>query len=236
LIYILTAGILLISCEKINKSNPEVSKLLAEIKYPVDSLAFYFRNTTMDSSDQVFYSSILFNFKEPILSKDFIGLNVYRFLWVRSFHRPVVISLYHSGKKVFMNVKILNHLPHFHKDTTQVIDPEERSKYLEYGYVADLSDSTILILKPDRKAQIIFNKNIVFSKKTWTDFEKLLEKENYWAMPEKNEGGGADGASWIIEAHFKNKYRAVDRWSPFTSFRDVGLFLIKKSGIKEEIY
>jgi hypothetical protein len=50
------------------------------------------------------------------------------------------------------------------------------------------------------------------------------------------DSSGIDGSEWTIEAHFKNKYWFVNRWSPDDNFKTAGEYLIRKSGINEEIY
>ena len=47
---------------------------------------------------------------------------------------------------------------------------------------------------------------------------------------------GTDGAEWVIESLQKDKYRFAARWSPGDAFRDAGVYLIKLSGLKGEIY
>ena len=67
-----------------------------------DSLAFYFPINIFsdipraDSFVQNWYSSALYSFKEPVLSQSFVGHDIYRFVWLRSFHRPVVFTLHQS--------------------------------------------------------------------------------------------------------------------------------------------
>ena len=54
---------------------------------PKDSLVFYFTINIFsdipraDSFIQNWYSSALYSFKEPVLSQNFVGHNIYRFLW-----------------------------------------------------------------------------------------------------------------------------------------------------------
>src|SRR5687768_15569471 len=93
-----------VSCNSKSKSALDISKEFGDtLNLPKDSLAFYFPKnsfddrSSVDSFRQNWYSSALYSFKEPVLSKDYVGHNIHRFLWLRSFHRPVVFTL-HQGK------------------------------------------------------------------------------------------------------------------------------------------
>lgn len=69
-----------------------------------DSLTFYYptliktdsRNieTGIDTFKLNWYSSALYCANEPVLYNYYQGHDIYRFLWLRSFHRPVVFSLH----------------------------------------------------------------------------------------------------------------------------------------------
>lgn len=54
-----------------------------------------------------FYSSSLAAMEEPAL-KDKKNVEVYRFLWLRSFHPPVSVRLWQSGNECYMNTKQLS--------------------------------------------------------------------------------------------------------------------------------
>lgn len=51
------------------------------------------------------YSKHLLAMKEPILNK-LTGVNIYRFTWLRTFHKPIVIRLEKSDKKVTLIWKV----------------------------------------------------------------------------------------------------------------------------------
>src|SRR4051812_14477963 len=102
--------ILLIAACKIKTSPlPITSNVLTDtFNLPEDSLAFYFPQNSFsdlpssDSFVQNWYSSALYSFKEPVLSQQFVGHNIYRFLWLRSFHRPVVFTLHQNGDAIWL--------------------------------------------------------------------------------------------------------------------------------------
>lgn len=234
--------------EKENYSNnPEISNRQG---VPKDSLTFYFPTsisqdtgivkTEIDTFKLDWFSSALYSAKEPILYNYYTGHDIYRFLWLRSFHRPVVISLHKDEDKVWLTIKELDKQPEFMDelkpikffvpkllpngdyDTTRIEDTEEPEREV--------------IKKADRKANIILNQTIKLTEKEWKDFETLLSNCSFWTSKSDIEALGCDGAEWTIEGHLKDKYWFVNRWSPRDNFRKAGEYLIHKSGFKEEIY
>ena len=212
-------------------------------KPPKDSLAFYFPTNIFsniprsDSFVQNWYSSALYSFKEPLLSQNYIGQNVYRLLWLRSFHRPVVFTLHQIEDQVWLNTKMLDDQPSFHDDRYRGVPKEDQEEYLKMGYVVDKHDPDLLVRIADRKANIVYNKNIFLTDKEWNEFEQLLSKANFWKLPTNIDDGSTDGAQWVIEGHLKNNYHVVEYHSPGNSeYGKAGRFLITLSRLKEEIY
>jgi hypothetical protein len=63
---------------------------------------------TLDTFMNVWYSKILAAMKEPILT-DYEGdVEIYRFTWLRSFHRPIAIRLEKQGNAITLTGKVLN--------------------------------------------------------------------------------------------------------------------------------
>lgn len=208
----------------------------SSLKLPDDSLAFYFPTLReyprQDSFVQNWYASTLYALREPILSKGYVGHDVYRFLWLRSFHRPAVFTLHHHKDRVWLATKMLDKYPQFHDQGIAGIREEDREGYLNDGYVPDSNDADLLV----RKATIVYNREIELSRKEWLEFEAKLSRAGFWYMPTMGGEQGFDGARWIIEAHTIRKYHVVDRWAPEVKFQKLGLYLIELSGLKEEIY
>lgn len=229
--------VILASCN--TKSNNTIYSVTT--KLPKDSLAFYFPPNTFsdmpksDSFVQNWYSSALYSFKEPVLSQNFIGHNVYRFLWLRSFHRPVVFVLHQIEGQVWLNTKMLDMEPRFYDDRIVGIPKEEQQEYIKEGYFIDKKNPDLLIRIADRRAAIIYNKNISVSKNEWTEFEQLLTKAKFWSLPTRIDDGSSDGAQWIIEGHLKGKYHIVNYHSPGNSdYGKAGRFLIELSELEDE--
>jgi hypothetical protein len=226
-----------------SKSNTTHKTKIAAIdtsSRPSDSLAFYFPGLSstpyLDSFIQNSYSAILYNLNEPILFKNYIGHDVYRFLWSRSFHRPVVISLHNYYNMVWLRVKMLDREPHFLDRRIGGVSNKDMPGYIKQGFIIDPEDSTVLFLKADRKASIIYDTIIPLKLKHWKKFEFLIFSTGFYALPDSFESQGADGSRWVIEAHLKNNYHFIDRWGPEQGTEQLGLYLIKLSGLKEEIY
>ena len=231
--------IMLASCK--TKSNTTIHTEMSNL--PKDSLAFYFPINTfsdmprVDSFVQNWYSSALYSFKEPVLSQSFVGHNIYRFLWLRSFHRPVVFALHQSEGQVWLNTKMLDIQPSFHDDRIGCIPKEDQQEYINEGYSIDKKNPDLMVRIADRKANIIYDKNISLSDNEWNEFEQLLAKANFWSLSTTIDDGSNDGAQWVIEGHLKNKYHVVNYHSPGNSeYAKAGRFLIKLSGLQEEIY
>jgi hypothetical protein len=235
---------MLASCNTSTKPSQGNTMPLADtLDLPKDSLAFYFPLNSLsdeahvDSFVQNWYSSALYSFREPLLSKDFVGHNIYRFLWLRSFHRPVVFTFHKKDGQVWLNTKMLDRQPSFRDERIGGVPKERQEEYFKDGYVVDKNEPDLLVRIADRKANIVYNNNIALSDKEWNEFEELLAKANFWKLPTNIDDGSTDGASWVIEAHLKNKYHVVDYHSPYNNeFEKAGLFIIKLSGLKEEVY
>ena len=232
-----------VSCKTTTKPDvPAETKSVDTLALPKDSLAFYFPansfsgELSLDSFIQNWYASALYSFKEPVLSQKFVGHNIYRFLWLRSFHRPVVFSLHHNQDLVWLTTKILDKQPQFYEESIGGIQLKDRTDYIKEGYVVDTLEPDLLVRKADRRATIAYSKTVFLKYKDWENFENVLAQANFWNVPATADQSGADGSQWIIEAHLNNKYRFADRWSPGGKFRKIGLHLINLSGLKEEIY
>jgi len=213
---------------------------------PKDSVTFYFPQCTnpdsgflkesLDSFKENWYSSALYAFREPVLYNYYLNKEIYRFLWLRSFHRPVVFTLTKSADQVTLTTKALDKQPQFieHKYNPRGWPGlEEELAGLTYEKIGD----SLIVVKADRKADMVYNKTQTLSLKNWNAFEELLQKANFWNMPANgNEERGTDGSEWIMEAHQKQRYWFVARWMPTNEFQQAGIYLIQLSGLKEKIY
>lgn len=245
-------GLLFVSCSEtpIDKDYyPKDTTVSGTNGTPKDSLSFYYP-TTIQKDTQIFkididtfmlnwFSSALYSAKEPILYNYYLGHDIYRFLWLRSFHRPVVFSLHKDGDKVWLTTKELDRQPNFMeityvKFTPPIILPNGEIDTTESNRTDELPVDSVS--KPDRKAILILNETKQLSEAEWKEFEKMIADCSFWTSEPCDERFGIDGSRWIIEGHLKSKYWFVNRWSPKDNFRKAGEYLISKSGPKEAVY
>jgi hypothetical protein len=107
IIFLILAVTCMSACQ--SNSSGQAEEPVSSLKLPDDSLAFYFpalsNDPSLDSFVQNWYASTLYAMREPILSKEYMGHDIYRFLWLRSFHRPVVFSLHNRKDGVWLQTK-----------------------------------------------------------------------------------------------------------------------------------
>jgi hypothetical protein len=69
----------------------------------------------------------------------------------------------------------------------------------------------------------------------WCGFFTLIDQADHWKLGEDKEGGGQDGAQWIVEGVREGRYHLVDRQSPSESdYREACLYLLQMAGVDPE--
>jgi len=243
-----------VSCNQSDYNYPRIPEIANENGLPKDSLAFYYStfepvDTTQiefarDTFWQTYFSTNLYAFKEPILFNNYLGHDIYRFLWLRSFHLPIVFSLADSNGVITLTTKKLDRQPLYRDYAYSPDDPKQDSIYREQGYKLIKQIDTLengktdnyTIVKADRRGYIIYDSTITLTATDWSRFKKLLEETKFWSLAPYYWAGHTDGAAWIIEAHTKKKYKYIVRQSPDGKLRELGELLVELSGLKEEIY
>jgi hypothetical protein len=237
------------------KNYPNDSLLSTINGTPKDSTTFYFPNTIQVDSQNFkteidtillsWFSGDLYAANEPILFNYYLGQDMYRFLWLRSFQRPVVFTIKKSENQITLTTKILDREA---QEDNLAYDPREwqgkeniPEKHLKDGlkkkkYRIERYGDTLVIIKHAKTASLVYNKTKKLSKDEWDQFESILNECSFWTSKPCVNGLGLDGSEWIIEGHFKHKYWFMQRWSPTDKFKKAGEYLINKSRIKEEIY
>ncbi len=213
---------------------------------PNDSLTFYYPTSIYRDSQIIkieidtfklnWYSSILFCAGEPVLFNYYQKHDIYRFLWIRSFHKPMVFSLHKDGGKIWLVTKELDKIPQFMDHFYVTYPPLVFTSKGEIDTTKRGETKIDSVVKANRQAKIILNQTKQLSNKEWIEFESLLNNCAFWTTAPTEEILGVDGSGWIIEGHLKNKYWFVDRWSPKDRFFNAGEYLIRISGLNEEIY
>jgi hypothetical protein len=184
-------------------------------------------DTSMQSSSGTWYACTLSLLDEPPLFalRDDKSLQVYRFLWLPSFHRPISVRLTinadGSGSIVARSVDrhtgLLTKVP---SDTEKLI-----------------LDTTSNV----DKAQV-------------QDVLGQLQHLAFWAMPTEEEQAPPqtsgtthqtptlrvmemDGSRWILEGVRDGEYHVVDRWSPKeNSYSQLCKYLLRLGKVEADLY
>ena len=216
----------------------------------IDTSRYYFPSEFMQDSTAKelqgidtfklqFYSGILRCFKEPILYNYYLGNEVLRFLWVRSFDKPILITV-KLNKTITVNTKMLKS---FSDCFIQIYlpgnSPNSKNIFLSNNLESikssfPFADSIVL---PRYDTGIVLDTTYVIKKSQWNNLLALVDSCDFWELKPFNMTLGHDGAYWILEAQTKEKYQFVERWSPNDSFSKCCEYIIKLSAAKnEEIY
>ena len=159
-----------------------------------------FDTTRPDNFKEVWYTRTLTALAEPSLYelRADKAVQVYRFLWLPSFHRPISVRLT------------------INSDGTGSVVARSVDKHTGL-LTATKTDTGKLILDTTGEA----------SKTQVQEVLKQLENLGFWFMKAEDDWGGrqdaqgrririmgADGAGWVLEGVKNGEYHIVDRWSP----------------------
>jgi hypothetical protein len=208
---------------------------------PPDSMLLtLWNNTRIDTFKLKWFSANYLCFKEPILYNHYLGYENYRFLWIRSFHRPVLIKVI-KAKKVAITTKILENQPAF---MSEIYLPEYRPHDNNRGevgtFITDLvslkqefpnADSIVV---PKYNTKVVLDTTYYLSPKQWSKLKELLDSCQFWTLKSTKTILGFDGSEWILEGQSQNKYKFVVRWCPEGSFEKCCEYLIELSAAKSE--
>jgi hypothetical protein len=179
-------------------------------------------------------------FKAPLLYNFYLGYENYRLLWLRSFHRPVLISIIKKND-ITINTKILKSQPEFW--TTVYLPKSNSAPSQELRIFQDYESAKIdfpkadSIIPPKQNIEIEFDTTITINKKQWMTFKILLDSCKFWSSEQYINTAGLDGADWILEGQTPKCYQFIFRWNPKGQFRKCCEYLIHLSSAKdEEIY
>lgn len=100
-----------------NKMKYINNKLITDsLNIPLSSTTYYFpismfdntsrRNLKLSRYIDTWYSRMLFNFKEPLLYNKIEEKEVYRFLWLRRFNKPVCVRIEKNNDSIKLYLKI----------------------------------------------------------------------------------------------------------------------------------
>ncbi len=175
---------------------------------------------TEDSNDYTveWYSKHLEAMQEPSLwlASRSAEAHAYRFLWLRSFHHPVVIRLtIEKNGTGILSAKVTTGKGGYEPGDLRTDKTLALSRAQVNQFLKQLGKAKFWSLPTEKEATV----------KVDADGNETVEV-------------GLDGAQWIIEGAENGKYHIVDRWSTKKgAYRDAALLLIRFAELKfKEIY
>ncbi len=146
-------------------------------------------DTSAPSTKGNWYACTLGALNEPSLFalRNDKSIQVYRFLWLPSFHRPISVRLTVNADGTGSIV-------------TRSVD----------------SHAGLLTKPASDTGKVIRDETSVIDEDQVKEVLVRLQGFSFWSMPTEDEQAafGEDGAQWILEGLRRGEYHVVDRWSP----------------------
>lgn len=180
------------------------------------------------------YSAYLKYFKVPVLYNYFLGSEMYRFLWLRSFNEPVLITVINNDGQYSINTKVLSGPINtwtsiYDHKVKGILVTMRRSNDIEALW-KDYPDADSIVL-PRNNMKYLVDTTWEIDVEQWNGFIKRVDLCGFWEQKPIASFGGLDGAQWVLEGHAYDKYHFVSRWSPKGEFRTCCEYLIRLSNI-----
>ncbi|MCB2376978.1 hypothetical protein LGH70_05260 [Hymenobacter sp. BT635] len=221
-------------------NNPAVSDAQGT---PRDSTSFYFRaNDSLPADDDsencsrslLAASKYMVYFERPVLSNYYLHADVYRFLWLRAFDRPVLLTLYRDSTGTTLRTQILRrHLGYkpgtipFPKSPAGAAMPHVSTAIISANQQAAQKRRTLRAVAEETITPV--------SPGQWQHLENLVQQADFWQMPPCRRRIVLDGASWLLEGHTRAGYHTVLRTSPAEGgFRAACEYLLDLSSARNE--
>jgi hypothetical protein len=177
----------------------------------------YFDGTALATRES-WYGRALRRMGEPRLCPS-EGLSAYRFLWLRSFHRPIAVRVVKTDKGAQLWVRVLGGAGGY--------DPGKLVQARTFQVSPHQWDSISVL---------------VLAAKIW-NLPTAEPIRSDTVNGQVRYQVGADGAQWILESVDGPRYHVVDRWTPRPDYDrvyyDLCRYLLTLSAIRltrEEIY
>jgi hypothetical protein len=187
-------------------------------------------------------SECLMAFQAPVLSDAYHGPAVYRFIWLRSFHQPVLLTLERTESGGKLLTQLLNKHPNMGVPTLP--NPDEP------GIPSEARQRRLKLAQKmahDKRwqAELAFAKapavahsepTVLVGPAQMQQFSSLLDQADFWQTPSCGATFGTDGAAWLLEARLGTRYHVTYRQSPAqkTQFRQYCEFLLNLSPARRE--
>ncbi|SDY95191.1 hypothetical protein [Hymenobacter psychrophilus] len=201
-----------------------------------------------DCADELKHASYVLNyFDAPVLSNYYLGADIVRFLWLRSFHRPVLLTLRHDSAGTTLNTRLLDKIPGFqiitvqHPDSLSPTASDYTRKRTRKRYNESMADPEFqkLVAEGKRRARRVETEEttVAVSPEQWQQFQRLLRTSRFQQLPAcKPRPGMLDGAYWLLETHRADGYHMAARQTPDATdpFRQACAYLIELSSARGE--
>ena len=237
--------------------NPAVSDAQG---HPRDSTTFYFpaadssyipADPSIAAAESAppyrlrFASCNLFHFGAPVLANYYLGSTTYRFLWLRSFHRPVLLTLTWQASGATLRTQLLSKPACGPKAASIRFIPPNASpaqiRKMELAFQKRLADPAVQqeIAEANRPPVQVISEETTrpVAPQQWQRFEQLLRESGFETSPAYSESWVNDGAYWLLEAHQPGNYHFVFSHSPAKQdgFRKACEYLIELSSVRGEV-
>ncbi|WBA43031.1 hypothetical protein [Hymenobacter canadensis] len=222
--------------------------------HPRDSTTFYFPADSfripIDSADPTpphslrFASRNLYAFQAPVLANYYRGTDTYRFLWLRAFHRPVLLTLARQANGLTLRTQFLNKpagLPrmvdilYIPPDASAAQVRKLKAQFRHWQAAPALQRELAEANRPPTPVGAEETTRSL-SQEQWQHFEQLLLKSEFRQLTSREDLSVMDGADWLLEAHLADGYHLVYRHSPNKQdgFRKACEYLLDLSSARSE--
>ncbi|RSK49837.1 hypothetical protein [Hymenobacter rigui] len=186
----------------------------------------------------------MWHFGAPVLSNYYFGADRYRFLWLRSFGRPVLLTLTQQAAGATLRTQLLDKPACGPRLTPiQFIPPgtsAEEKRKLQQEFRTRQADPAVrrAVAEANRPpVQLVaLETTRPVSPAQWQHFEQMLRNSTFQQLPAFEESLALDGATWVLEAHTAAGYHLVLRHSPDRDapFRRACEYLLDLSSARNE--
>ncbi|GAB3293248.1 hypothetical protein GCM10027348_12940 [Hymenobacter tenuis] len=186
-------------------------------------------------------------FEAPVLSNYYLDAEIIRFLWLRSFHRPVLLTLRHTKGGSTLQTQLLDKHPGFttytihHPDSLPSTSSAEEREEAWRFYREMMADPTFQkqVAKGKRRAKQVNSEEttVAVRPEQWYHLQVLLAQTQFPTMSScQPRPGMLDGSEWLLESHQADSYHMVLRRSPENEdgFRSACEYLIELSSVRNE--
>jgi hypothetical protein len=192
---------------------------------PIPNLQYFPSGVFTEGFNDRWYSSTLNALQEPSLLalRNDKSIQVYRFLWLPSFHRPISVRLTINADSTgtIVTRSVDSHAGLLTKPTS------DTGKLIQ--------DATGIINEMQAKEALAQLERLAF----WS-----MPTEEEQAIPQSDSAGrpmlrvvGTDGARWILEGLRSGEYHVVDRWSPHDeAYSQLCKYLFRLGKVEATLY